>query len=103
MTKLIGKRRFEDVTSGDIFGYAVYPFDDSHIIVYKNNESKVVKIEPDCKAGYVYRILKKSIKCKNGLADFIKFVDDDLNKFKIGDYLSCTFCDYVAKEAFEKF
>ena len=85
------------------FGFAIYPFDDKHIIVYKGEESKVVKIEPDTKAGYSYRMLKKSIKCGDGLESFLEFIKRDLRDIEIGDYLRCTFSDYVARTAFEMY
>lgn len=85
------------------FGFAIYPFDDNHIIVYKGEESKVVKIEPDTKTGYCYRMLKKSIKCGNGLESFLEFIKRDLRDIEIGDYLRCTFSDHVARTAFEMY
>ena len=85
------------------FGFAIYPFDDKHIIVYKGEESKVVKIEPDTKTGYCYRMLKKSIKCGDGLESFLEFIKRDLRDIEIGGYLCCTFSDYVARTAFEMY
>lgn len=88
---------------GYYFGFAIYPFDDKHIIVYKGDKSKVVKIEPDTKNGYTYRMLKKSIKCGNGLESFLDFIKRDLKDIKIGDYLFGTFSDRVAMEAFDMY
>ena len=107
MIKRVGNMRFYqepfEGEEGYYFGFAIYPFDNEHIIVYKNDESKVVKIEPDTKSGYTYRLLKRSVKCGDGLKSFIDFINRDLKDIKIGDYLSCTFSDFVAKKAFEMY
>lgn len=92
-----------DGEDGYYFGFALYPFDNNHIIVYKGDKSKVVKIEPDTKNGYTYRMLKKSIKCGNGLESFLDFIKRDLKDIKIGEYLCCTFSDFVAREAFLRY
>lgn len=107
MTRRTGEMNFYqepiEGKEGYNFGFAIYPFDDKHIIVYKADESKVVKIEPDNKSGYCYRMLKRSIKCGDGLNSFLDFIKRDLKDIEIGDYLRCTFSDYVAMTAFEMY
>lgn len=107
MTRRIGEMSFYqepfEGKEGYRFGFAIYPFDDEHIIVYKEDKSKVVKIEPDNKSGYCYRMLKRSIKCGDGLNSFLDFIKRDLKDIEIGDRLQCTFSDFVARKAFEMY